>query len=887
MAQKKKLIEVALPLEAINAACKEDKDRKTGHIRNIHKWFAPMPLPALRALIFAAVMDAPEDEIRRQYLLDIITGLVANGPEAPSKIVLDQARQELCAQLNGQDAWILDPFCGGGSTLVEAQRLGLNVEGSDLNPIPNLISRALTVLPARNRGRKSPDSLIDEGGSLAGFQSDIRKYADRVRDVVVRSIGHIYPKAPNGDPVVYWWWAHTVPSPDPAFSHCETPLVTSWWLSHKSGDEQYLVPEPDGRTGQINFRVDRGGTPPPPTKSRCLFSNAPITYQYVREQAQHGRLGRMLLAVVSDGDHGRKHWPPDSVQVQASKMERPGGLPQLSIPHDGLGISIHNYNISDWADLFTGRQQNMLLAFALAIRDVPTWVIADGHSEEYGRDISGFLGLCLGKLAQAASIIVRVNVRKGAAAKAEPAFARGDIQLNWDFAETNPFGKSVGDWLQVVTTALRAYGLIDPSGPMALVRQADARKSGADHPGKYIVVTDPPYFSAIGYSDLSEYFYYWIRLALRDVYPDLFATVGVPKITELIASPNRHGGRTQAAEYFVSGFTETFTHLSRICHKDFPIVVIYAQRQEERAEDGGASTGWEAMLEAMIQAGLEITGTWPISGTGSARMRAHGANSLGSYIAMVCRSHREERVVVSRREFHAALKVDLPKALTSLQRGNIAPVDLAQAAIGPGMAVYTRYAEVLDADGKPLSVRAALTLINQTLDEALTEQEGDFDADSRWALTWFEQSGFAEGDYGIAEQLSKSKNTSVAGMVEAGILSSGRGKVRLLKPSELPSDWDPTTDPRLTAWEIVHQLIRSLEAGGEGAAATLVAKLGTKAEVARELCYRLYTLSERKKRAAEALAYNGLVQSWPEITRLAREGGAARAPDTDDMFKQE
>jgi len=885
--RRKKLIEVALPLEAINIACKSDKDRKTGHIRNIHKWFAPMPLPALRALIFAAAIDAPEDDARTETLLNIISGLVANGPEAPSADVLQRARAELKTQLGHDDLWVLDPFCGGGSTLVEAQRLGLHAEGSDLNPIPNLISRALTVLPVRNRGKRGTDNstLLDESDSLAGFEADIRHYAERVRSEAVTSLEGIYPLAPNGDKVLYWWWAHAVPSPDPAFAHCQTPLVTTWWLSRQKGDEQYLVPVPDSRTGKLAYRIERDGDAPQPSKDRCVFSNAPISYKYVREQAMAGKLTRMLMAVVSGGSQGRHHWVPDDIHLAAANVASPEGLPSLAIPKDGLGISVHNYGFEEWSDLFCRRQQRMLMTFATIIRKVPQWVVADGGTEQLGKDIATFLGLCLGKLAQASSTIVRVYVRDGPVAQAKPAFARGDIQLNWDFAETNPFAGSVGDWNQTITTALRAYKLVDPSGPIATVRQADARQSGADHAGKYLVVTDPPYFAAIGYADLSEYFYYWIRIALKDVCPDLFATVGVPKVTELIASPGRHGGRVKAGEHFVSGFTETFTHLAEVAHDDFPIVVVYAQKQEEQAEEGDASTGWEAMLEAIIQAGLGITGTWPISGTGSARMRAHGANSLASYIVMVCRPHRQALPAASRRDFANALKAELPTALAQLQRGNIAPVDLAQAALGPGMAVYTRYSRVLDAEGKPLGVRDALALINRTLDEAMTEQEGDLDADTRWALTWFEQSGFAEGDYGVAEQLSKSKNTSVAGMEQAGILSSSRGKVRLFKPSELPSDWDPTTDTRLTAWEVVHHLIRALEAGGEAAAASLAAKLGSKAEVARELAYRLFTTCERRKRSAEGLAYNGLVLSWPEITRLAREGGKAR-PKQAQMFTE-
>jgi putative DNA methylase len=362
------------------------------------------------------------------------------------------------------------------------------------------------------------------------------------------------------------------------------------------------------------------------------------------------------------------------------------------------------------------------------------------------------------------------------------------------------------------------------------------------------------------------------------VLPDLFATVAVPKAEELVATPYRHGSKESAEAFFLNGMTQAMHRLAERAHQAFPVSIYYAFKQSEsESEEGTASTGWETFLDAVIRAGFGVSGTWPMRTEKQGRVNSNDTNALASSIVLVCRPRPTNAPNATRREFVAALRAELPDALAHLQRGNIAPVDLAQAAIGPGMAVYTRYAKVLDAEGKPLSVREALALINQTLDEALAEQEGDFDADSRWALTWFEQLGFDEGEYGVAEQLSKSKNTSVAGMAEAGIVESKRGKVRLLKPDELPEDWDPANDPRLIAWTIVHQLIRVLASGGEGAAAGLVAKLGANAEIARELAYRLYTLCERKKRATEALAYNGLVQSWPEIVRLAREGGQQRA----------
>jgi putative DNA methylase len=393
--------------------------------------------------------------------------------------------------------------------------------------------------------------------------------------------------------------------------------------------------------------------------------------------------------------------------------------------------------------------------------------------------------------------------------------------------------------------------------------------------------TDPPYYDNVPYADLSDFFYVWLRRSLKSVFPDLFATLAVPKAEELVACSYRHDGKAGAEAFFLEGMTQAMHCLAEQAHPGFPVTIYYAFKQAESdGVEGIASTGWDTFLDAAICAGFAISGTWPMRTELSNRMRGMESNALASSIVLVCRPRAANAPTATRREFLSALKADLPAALAHLQRGNIAPVDLAQSAIGPGMAIYTRYAKVLNAEGKPLSVREALALINQILDEALAEQEGDFDADTRWALAWFEQSGFAEGEYGVAETLSKAKNTSVGGLVEAGILVSSRGRVRLLKPNELPTDWDPATDKRLTAWEMVHHLIRVLESGGESAAAELATKLGTKAETARELCYRLYTLCERKKRAAEALAYNGLVLSWPEITRLACASGRPRAEQT-------
>jgi putative DNA methylase len=442
--------------------------------------------------------------------------------------------------------------------------------------------------------------------------------------------------------------------------------------------------------------------------------------------------------------------------------------------------------------------------------------------------------------------------------------------MSWDFAEVNPLSTQSGSFENSLDYTSKGVVCAGRLNGHAVQEDAALQVASADR----IVSTDPPYYDNIGYADLSDFFYVWLRRSLRRSFPELFGTMAVPKAEELVATPYRHGTKEKAETFFLDGMTQAMHRLARQAHPAFPVTIYYAFKQSEgKTEAAPASTGWETFLDAVIRAGFGISGTWPMRTELSNRMIGRDANALASSIVLVCRPRAGDAPTTTRREFVAALKAELPLALAHLQRGNIAPVDLAQAAIGPGMAVYTRYEKALDAEGKPLSVREALALINETLDEALAEQEGDFDADTRWALAWFEQSGFDEGEFGVAEVLSKAKVTSVAGMVDAGILASSRGKVRLLKPDELRADWDPSTDARLTVWEMVHHLVRALDRG-EAAAADLVAQLGSKADTARELAYRLYTLCERKKRAAEALSYNALVQSWPELVRLAREAAS-------------
>jgi putative DNA methylase len=603
------------------------------------------------------------------------------------------------------------------------------------------------------------------------------------------------------------------------------------------------------------------------------------------------------MAIVAEGERGRVYLAPTPEHEEIARQAKPEWRPEGDVPARLTGGTCVPYGLKTWADLFTPRQLVALTTFSDLVGEAMTrvkrdaeqvigdglWGIGpDGKSPNpnhlspiplseggtgataYAEAVGVYLALGVGRSANYWS-----SLTPWGGDFIVQTFGRQAIPMVWDHAEGNPLSASTGNWTAALEWIEKVMVTAFPAWQNGRATQGNAQTQTISR--DKVISTDPPYYDNIGYADLSDFFYVWLRRSLRSVFPDLFATLAVPKAEELVATPYRHGSKEKAEAFFLDGMTQAMHRLAEQAHPAFPVTIFYAFKQSEtETGEGTASTGWETFLDAVIRSGFAVTGTWPMRTERDQGLKT-GTNVLASSIILVCRPRPVNAPTATRREFVQTLKAELPPALAELQKANIAPVDLAQAAIGPGMAVYTRYAKVLDAEGKPLTVREALALINATLDEALAEQEGDFDADSRWALAWFEQHGFAEGEFGVAETLSKAKNTSVAGMVEAGIVASARGKVRLLRPDELPADWDPALDARLTAWETVHQLIRALESGGEAAAASLVAKLGAKAEVARELAYRLYTLSERKKRAAEALSYNALVQSWPEIARLARE----------------
>ena len=1004
MKNSKKLIEVSLPLDAINKAAAREKSIRHGHPSTLHLWWARRPLAAARAVIFAQMVDDPStyvdvlrgdaklkrkalarlkarhktwDEARQLYeetqgsnlkvpepgpeptldealadlererLFAIIEELV-KWENTTNETVLQQARDEIwqswrraCAEnADHPQARELfdrhklpafhDPFAGGGALPLEAQRLGLESYASDLNPVAVLINKAMIEIPPRFAGQPpvNPRSRADvtSGGSwqgATGLAEDVRYYGQWMRDEAEKRIGHLYPKVevtakmvaerPDLAPylgqkltVIAWLWARTVKSPNPAFADVDVPLVSTFMLSTKKGKEAYVEPVVEGGGYRFTVKVGqprdaeaaKGGTKlTRGANFKCLMSDAPMTGDYIKAEGKAGRMGARLMAIVAEGNRGRIYLPPTLEHEDVVVKAVPDWQPETPLPDDPRNFWTVQYGLTTYGELFTNRQLVALNTFSDLVTDARDQIKQDATSSDLVEDDKGlekggtgakayaeavgvYLAFAISKLSDRGSSICTWFTERDSTRN---TFARQSIPMTWDYSELNTLLDGTGSFAGAVEwTAESIDGVAaGHDWKFGSAQQVDATCQTVS--AHKVISTDPPYFDNIGYADLSDFFYVWLRRSLRPVFPDLFATMAVPKAEELVATPYRHGSKEKAESFFLDGMTQAMHRIAEQEHPAYPVTIYYAFKQSESdGGDGTTNTGWDTFLAAVIEAGFAISGTWPMRTELSNRMIGAGTNALASSIVLVCRPRPSNIPSATRREFLNALKAELPEALAKLQAGNIAPVDLAQAAIGPGMAVFTRYAKVLDADGKPLSVRTALALINQVLDEALAEQEGDFDADSRFALAWFEQHGFAEGEFGVADVLARAKGTAVDGVANAGIIVTGKGKVRILKPSELPTDWDPTTDKRLTVWEMVHQLIRVLESAGESAAAELAVKLGSRAETARELCYRLYTVCERKKRPADAMAYNALVQSWPEISRLAQEA-ITRAPQQSEF----
>ncbi len=928
MTIRKKLIEVALPLDAINEASVREKSIRHGHPSTLHLWWSRKPLATCRAVFFASLVDDPSEhpeqfpteeaqDRERQRLFQLMEELV-KWENTNNKTVLAAARAEILKATNGNPPPVLDPFAGGGSIPLEAQRFGLEAHASDLNPVAVLITKALIEIPPKFAGRapvnpEAQRSLMGRDWHGAqGLADDIRYYGKWMRDEAERRSGHLYPRVTlpkeygSGEAtVIAWLWVRTVTCPNPACG-TQMPLTSKWWLSKKKGKEAWVEPEVDHTVTPplIHFTVKTGkGEPQPGTVNRqggvCVACGAPVLFDYIRVEGKAGRMGSQLIAIVAEGQRGRVYLPPCEKHLSIAEQAKPEGVPETDLPERALSFRVQLYGMTKHRDLFTPRQLVALTTFSDLVQETRDKVLSDARNTGMSFDNLSLNdgGVGATAYAEAVATYLAIALDKGAdywsslcswhtgGDKITHLFARQAIPMVWDFAEANPFSSSSGNFLGAIGWVAEVVGASSCNAPgEAKQRDATTTVNGVAHP---LISTDPPYYDNIGYADLADFFYVWLRRSLSNVYPDLFSTLLVPKKQELVATPYRFGGdKREAQQFFETGLSKAFERMRAIQNADYPMTVYYAFKQSEsemdetNIENGNngsaavASTGWETMLEGLIKAGFTITGTWPIRTEMANRSVGIGTNALASSIVLVCRPRPVDAPIASRKAFLNALRNELPAAFKNLQHGNIAPVDLAQASIGPGMAIYSRYSKVMESDGTPLSVRTALQLINRALDEVLAEQEGEYDGETRWAIAWFEQYEMKEGPYGVAETLSKAKNTTVQSLVDAGFLEARGGKVRLLRGEELAEGWNPKTASHLTVWEVMQRMIYALDKKGEVETATILRQAGERGEVARDLAYRLYTLCERKGWPQEALAYNSLVMSWSEVGRLARHEAA-------------
>ena len=911
---KKKLIEVAIPLEAINAASVREKSIRHGHPSTLHLWWARRPLAACRAVIFAQLVDDPSGlpeqfptdeaiDAERGRLFKIMEDLVL-WENSTNDEVIERARAEIkrsCGELPS----IYDPFSGGGSIPLEAQRLGLPAFGSDLNPVAVMIGKAMIEIPPLFRDQSPIAPGIKSRihyRNAEGLAEDVKFYGDWIREKAWERIGWLYPrveipKAQGGGEatVIAWIWARTVPSPDPAFSNVNVPIASSFLLSAKPGKEAWIEPIVDKAARSIVYRVRTSGTKAEIAKAkegtkagrganfRCLLSDTAITPDYVKAKGRAGEMGQNLIAIVAEGRGARIYVDPSVEQENLELAATPNWVPETALPNDPRNFWTVDYGLTTFGSLFTNRQLVALNTFSDLIVEVRKKIeddaISAGLSKDttplrdagvgakaYAEAISVYLAMILNKVADRHSSIATWD-SSASKLQLRNTFARQSIPMTWDFGEGNVFGLSSGAWTPSIGWVCQSISAFQ-NNSIGKIVQENASVQGIS-PGK-VVSTDPPYYDNIGYADLSDFLFVWLKRTIKDIYPDLFSVLATPKADELVATPYRHGGRDSAEAFFLEGMTSAIRRLAENASFEYPTTIYYAFKQSEISQEGISSTGWATFLQAVIEAGFSVVGTWPIRTEMANRMIASGTNALANSVVLVCRRKASSAEVVTRAEFIRSLKRELPPSIAELQAANIAPADMPQSAIGPGMGVFSRYGAVLESDDSPMGVKAALQLINRELDEYLGGVQGEFDADTRFAITWFEQHGVKAGDYGSANSIAQARGISVESVKHAGIVDSAAGKVRIIGRDELEADWDPASDRHLTVWECCQHLIRALETDGEHSAAILLKKIGSeKADAVKDLAYCLYGICEKRSDAKEATSYNALIAVWTELTRQA------------------
>jgi putative DNA methylase len=894
---KPKLIEVALPLEDISKASAHEKAVRHGHPSTLHIWWSRKPLAAARAVLFAQLVDDPsahpelfptdeEQKAERERLHAIISRMVSwnNIHDAD---LFKMANEEILKSTNGNPPPILDPFAGGGSIPLEAQRLGLEAHASDLNPVSVLINKALIEIPPKwaDHTPVFPGTAAERISwpGTSGLAEDVRRYGKWMNDEAESRIGHLYPRISVSGvetTVIAWIWARTITCPNPACAGT-MPLVNNFWLGKKKGRERYIVPVVDGKGVRFQIGGPDGvpvaGTVNGRTGAICLICGTPVPIGYVRAEGRAHRIGSQLMAIAADGKRQRYYLAPtDEHESIPTKITRPTSGPDADLPDNARWFSPPLYGMTSYSDLFTDRQLTALTTFSDLIMEARDRVEKDSGNKGYADAVATYLAFALSKVADNLSnlCVWRPDAIKESI---NHVFALQALPMTWGYGEGNTFHPgpcniSTGaDWIAKAIEGLPAIGAGGAT-------QSDA----ASTRGVRLISTDPPYYDNIGYADLSDFFYVWLRRALGGIYPELLGTVITPKTDELVADPFRHQNKDEAQKFFEGGFNHVFEHMRDNTPNGYPITVFYAFKQAEtKAEGDHASTGWETLLESMLHAGWSVTATWPIRTELVNRAGAIGANSLAASIALACRPRPTDAGFTDRRGLIEALRQEFPPALRRLEESKVAPVDLRQAAIGPGMAVFSRYARVNEPDGSPMRVRAALSLINQVLDEKLSESVGHLSADSRFCVEWFRQYGFDEGPFGTADVLARGVDTSVAGLERAGVLVSRAGKVKLQSVLDLPNSYDPAADDRISEWEICLHLAKAMSERGGDAAAALMAAVrnvpGIDLDDVLDLAYLLYSIAEKKGWADTALLFNNLGTSWTDFEDLSRKGLAQAA----------
>ena len=915
---RRKLIEVDLPLDDINRESDRDKSIRHGHPSTLHLWWARRPLAACRAVIFASMVDDPSDcpdefpteaaqREERERLHKIIRRLVEwkNTDERKTEVreLLAEARYEIArsvARTRGETAPtdptkvlhylndnvlpIYDPFAGGGSIPLEAQRLGLRAVASDLNPVAVLINKALIELPPKFKGHPpvNPDAdrmamTIGKGKKAqrlpwrgaSGLADDIRYYGRWMREEAFRRIGHLYPQVKLLDgtdaTVIAWLWARTIPCPNPACG-IAMPLMATFQLSKKKGNEHWTRPVIDRKKNSISFVVQNhnAGVPESGTVNRngatCLGCGGAVKLPYVREQGRAGNMGAQMTAIIAEGNRKRLFLSPTEEHIKVAQEATPAWRPSGSLPEQARSISVQIYGFTQWHQLFTTRQLTALTTFSDLLGEVRALVLRHGASAEYANAICTYLAFAIGKTANRGSSFTFWDALREIVVQ---VFGRQGIAMIWDFAEGNPFSTSTGNWIGQGEYVAKVVEHLPADANSDVVYQADASTTIHSKDGP-VIVTDPPYYGNIHYADSSDFFYVWLRPLLRNTYPDLFAGILTPKEEEMIESRFRFENPGQRFEELLS---KTLTLIRERCSDEFPSSIFYAYKQQEEEREGRTSTGWEAMLSAIVSTGFQIVGTWPIRTELTTNLKKN-INALASSVVLVCRPRPKDAPVATRRQFFDALEKELPEALDQLTReGHIAPTDLAQAAIGPGMQVYSRYSRVETISGELVPVREALAAINRAIADYDERQQGNLDAESRFCLDWLKQHGYEEGQYGEAETLARAKNVAISKLQNLdGLLTAEGGRVKLLPLNEF-GDSRPLTLGNGTAWEGCFRMAYHLnrEDGGGTKGAAYVARGMHNVESVERLARILYNHYDRKGDSQNAVIFNNLVTAWQDI----------------------